>query len=498
MKKTVVRIGVVVLICLTTQLFGAGVDLTGVGARAQALGGNYRAVAEGWSAMHWNPAGLVFNQGKVAGFSLEFVKPTVGFTPGKSLAGQTFSATTGEQVENEPKTFLLPSGGFAYSTGKVAFGLGFWAPFGLGAKWDLLQTDTYNAGYPQFDFEDDLKIVDIHPTVALRINDKLSVGVGASIILSQIMIRKPNFTPNPYIYNAALTENPLFKNFLTYTLPQDAQNSPYDHMLTDTILEGDGHGFGANVGLMYKPTESLSIGFEAKFYGNIPLEGTIDATTYFASHEAAHNAIQPVSRLVFTSMLQKGEIDEQTYAVLTNYYSGGTMVRASALPLKTDLPLPKRIGGGIAFTGINNLLISADVAWTEWSVWDVIELYDDNGTKISQLVQNWEDGIRAGIGLEYSLTSMKLRGCFYSEPPAAVSETMTPVIPDAGRRNVAAVGVEIPFGKMRVHLSYEKMFIDDLTVDEWVLTPDQTGYDNMAGSYTMNVNNFMVGFDYSF
>lgn len=498
MRRAFGIFGMVTFVLAASHLFAAGVDLTGIGARAQALGGNYRAVANDWSAMYWNPAGMVFTEGFAAGFSLEFLNPIVGYTAAKSLAGQQFSATSSKEVKNEPKIFPVPAGGIFYSTGRVAFGVGVWAPFGLGAKWDLLNTQKYNASYPEFEFEDDLQIIDIHPTVALKIGDKFSIGAGASIILANIMIRKPNFTPNPYIYNTDLTSNPLMQNFLRSTLPADAQTSPYDHLLTDTKLEGSGTGYGANFGIMFKPTETFSIGLEAKLYGKAPLTGTINATTYFANYPEAHAAIQPVSKLVFKGMLKRGEISEDEFAVLTNYYSGGTNVLAKDLKLKTDLPFPKRIGIGFAFSGIQNLLISADVAWTEWSTWGVIDLNDENGNKISELVENWKDGIRAGLGLEYSLSSMKVRGAFYTEPRAAIPATMTPTIPDAGRRNVFTIGAEIPMGPLSFHASYEKMFISSLTVDKWVLTPDQTGYENMAGLYTMSVNNFMLGFDYKF
>ena len=486
----------VLIFLAASHLFAAGVDLTGIGARAQALGGNYRAVANDWSAMYWNPAGMVFTEGLTAGFSLEFLNPVVGYTAAKSLAGQQFSATSAGEVKNVPKTFLVPAGGIYYSTGQLAFGLGVWAPFGLGAKWDLLNTQKYNAAYPEYEFEDNLQIIDIHPTVALKIGDKFSIGAGASIVLANIMIRKPNFTPNPYIYNTDLTSK--LKTFLQKTLPADAQTSPYDHLLTDTKLEGNGTGYGANVGIMFKPTETFSIGLEAKFYSKAPLTGTVNATTYYADYTHADSVIQPVSKLVFKRMLKGGEISEEEFAVLSNYYSGGTNVLASDLKLKTDLPLPKRVGIGIAFSGIQNLLVSADVAWTDWSTWGVIDLNDENGNKFSELVENWENGIRAGIGLEYSLSSMKVRGAYYSEPRAAIPATMTPTIPDAGRRNVLTVGVEIPMGPLAFHASYEKMFIGNLTVDQWVLTPDQTGYENMAGAYTMSVNNFMLGFDYQF
>jgi hypothetical protein len=113
-------------------------------------------------------------------------------------------------------------------------------------------------------------------------------------------------------------------------------------------------------------------------------------------------------------------------------------------------------------------------------------------------VQKWEDGVRMGVGLEYSLSLLKLRGAYYSEPQAAVSSTMNPAIPDAGRRNVFLIGFQVPIGPLKFHASYEKMFIGDADVQNWNLIPDGTGYDNLAGKYNMDVDNMMFGVDYPF
>ena len=47
---------------VSASLFASGVDLTGIGARATALGGNYRGVSNTWDGLFWNPAGLVFSK----------------------------------------------------------------------------------------------------------------------------------------------------------------------------------------------------------------------------------------------------------------------------------------------------------------------------------------------------------------------------------------------------------------------------------------------------
>ncbi len=479
------------VVIAASSLFSAGIDLTGVGARATALGGNFRAVADDWSAVHWNPAGMVFTNGITAGFSTEFISVKAGYTAAK-IGGQQFSATGAEKVNNEPKTFFVPSGGLYYSNGKYAFGLGVWAPFGLGAKWDILNTAGYNTKYPEFDFDDNLQVINIQPTFAYKLSDQFSVGLGVSFVLADITIEKPNLTPNPYVFDPRLA---AAQAALT---PTGALNPVFNHLLTDTNLEGDGTGYGADFGIMYKPTEDITIGANLQYFSTIGLEGTVDATTYFANNPAANQTIQMGLKPILDQMVAGGLLTPEQYYVLLNYYSNGTLAKSNNLAVKADMPLPMRAGIGISYTGINNLLIAADVAWTQWSVWDVIDINDNSGTKINELVENWEDGIRAGIGLEYSLSMLKLRGSFYSEPNAAIPETMSPSIPDFSRRNVVNVGVQVPLGPVYLSASYEKILVDDLKVDTWQPTPDLLGYENLAGTYTMGINNFMLGLDYNF
>jgi len=492
MKRASFITALLISACSFTSLFAAGVDLTGVGARATALGGNYRAVSDDWSAMFWNPAGMAFSKGWKVGASLEFVTPVVGYTPKFSLAGQQFSATSSQEIENEPKTFTIPAAGIYYSNEKFAAGLAFWAPFGLGAKWDLLNTQTYNNKYPEYDFEDDLMIVAVQPTVAYRVSDKFSLGLGASLTLADIMIRKPNFTPNPYIYNQSINA------LVSAAFPAAALSSPFDHLLTETELQGDGMSFGVNLGAMYKITPCLNFGASMRFYNDIPLEGTVTATNYFANLPAVHGAVQAAVVPTLTALKNAGQITQQQFDVLANYYSGAVVPHIPETDVKADMPLPMNIGAGIAYTGVPRLLVTADVAWSQWSAWDVIDINDTDGNPISALVQNWEDGIRAGVGLEYNVGFGFLRGAYYTEPRAAVNETMTPAIPDANRRHVANIGFELPVGPLRLHASYEKIFIGELSVDEWNLRPDNSGYENQAGDYKMDINNFMVGMDYQF
>ncbi len=470
-------------------VFASGVALTGIGARATALGGAYRGLANDWSAMYWNPAGLSQIKGLHFGGSFEIVAPK-----GKYLANPVLGALRTTEVENEPQTFYLPAAGFVYGMDKLAVGISVFAPFGLGSKWDLLETSTYNPLYPEFEVEDELKVIDIHPSIAYQLSDKFSLGLGVSIVRTQIEIRQPVFTPNP------LKLTPL--NPLLTQLGLLAR--PFDHLLTEQKLVGDGWGFGANLGLQYKLTEFLTVGLAGRYYLDQGLDGTVSMLTYTAKPSTQQfNAL----KAQLDALLAAGQIDAASYAEALGVYSGATINPQTQQPapgpvettVTADLPLPMQVGLGLAYSGIQNLLVTADVAFTRWSAWDVIEIKKEDGSVLGELTEQWEDALRVGLGLEYSLNALKVRTFFYTEPSTPPDHTLNVTIPDINRRYVAGLGVGYQLGFGMLHASVEKLFIGDRTVATWAEVKDAAGmvtsYDNMAGTHKLDAMNFMLGLD---
>jgi len=532
-----------VIILLSGSLFASGVALTGVGARATTLGGNFRAIADDWSAMYWNPAGLTQMSGMQFGVGVERIKPTVHCLPSEYLhplhavlddvGVEKFSVlyykklegTKYETVKNEDRTFYIPSLGFVYSTEKMSFGLGFWAPFGLGGKWDLLDTQNYNPNYPETDYDDDLKIIDIHPTFSYKVNDKLSVGMGVGIIIADIKIIKPNFTRNPVmgllsLAQALPTINEAFIPTAQYINEQLGGEfaetnfvEPYDHLITEVSLEGNGTGFGFNFGVKYDVLEQLSVGITGRYYLDIDLDGDLKKDTYFAHmNDSTFSALIKVNEVLYNihqsvpqQVLDGAGIDSTVELAMRGMYSGGHPENSEGINkfaddgAKATLPLPMEIGLGIAYKPNQNIIFSADFAWTQWSTWDVIEIELSDGS-VNKLVQNWDDGIRLGCGLDYKMNALNLRAGVYSEPSPIPDETMDPTIPDINRRTGVSLGFSYYLGKIGVHGMYEYLFISDRNIGTlgWNYNEEENGYDNIAGEYKMDVYNFMLGFDYSF
>lgn len=489
MKKNLAIGALLVIICMSSSLFASGVGLTGIGARATALGGNFRAVADDWSAMYWNPAGITQIQGMHFGMSFELIKPV-----GKYLFSQNsfpFSIYKTSEIENEPKLFPIPAAGFVYGGEKFAFGITFFAPFGLGAEWDSMDPNSYNNEYPDIEYEDDLKVIDVQPTFAVKVNDKLSLGVGLSVTYADIIIRKPTTTPN------ALIADPAYAQIKDYVLaPMGLTVPAYHHLLTEQQLQGDGLGFGFNFGIKYDVSEDLSVGLSAIYYNDIPLDGKLDAVTYYAKANQA--IVQTQLTPTLDNMVAGGLLTSAQREQILDIYSGEKDVKYFQAEGDADLPLPMTVGAGFAYKGIDKLLVSADVSFTQWSSWDVIEIDIEDGNK-SELVENWEDGIRFGAALEYQVSEpLAVRTSYYTEPSAIPDETLSITIPDPNRRHVFNIGASYGIGLIKLHASYEYMIIPDRDVDSWEYNAEALGFDNMAGTYKMTVHNFMMGIGINF
>jgi len=489
-----VRAVAAVAICLAAvgPVFASGVALTGVGARATALGGCYRGISDDWSAAFWNPAGLTQIMGYQTGASFELIMPTTRYKPA-TWNGAAFSAVRAGETENEPQSFFVPSGGLAYGLENVALGLGVFQAFGLGSKWDLLDTDTYNGAYPSLDYEGKLQVLSVQPTFAYFVGEKLSLGLGVGLVHADILIRRPVFTPNPYLVDPRLLD---FKN--QALVPLGGASPAFNHLLTETKLEGNGLTFSGCLGLMFRPTDDLQIGLAGRFYADAALDGKANAITYFATNPACHQAIETNLKPTLDGMLQGGLITQEQYATLLYYYSGGSNVKYDNLDAEADLPLPMNIGIGLAYFGIENVVATFDVDWTQWSSWDVIEVELPGGAK-TQLVEKWEDTIRIGAGLEYSLDPLKLRAGFFTDPAAVPDETMTATIPDVGRRNVLSLGAAYVLGDVALSAAYKYSIISDRNISQWQENADRNlGYDNLAGLYKLDAHNLMLGLTYNF
>ena len=140
---------------------------------ASGLGNAYAgsaAVADNASTIYFNPAGMTKLQAREVSGGISAVNPSFHFNDRGSSAGALQTAGDGG---NAGGWAAIPNGYMSWALNKdVYVGLGLGAPFGLKTEYD----DRWIGAAQAQMFE--VKTINLNPSVAWRVNDKVSLGFG--------------------------------------------------------------------------------------------------------------------------------------------------------------------------------------------------------------------------------------------------------------------------------------------------------------------------------
>ncbi len=209
-----------------------------------ALGGAYVANANGADASYYNPANMVWSDSKSSELesSLTYINlPKVKYG---DLRGVPYSA------ESKEEHFFVPT--FHYVSPAVdnwRFGLSIVAPGGLSKRW----TNAYQMLKSK---EFTLEVVELNPTAAYKINDKLALGFGLRGVYSKGVIK---FEDLSGISGSA------YKN----------------------EMEADSIDFGYNLAISYKATENFTLASTYRSKVNLTVDG--DATGWLGHPTLGYN-----------------------------------------------------------------------------------------------------------------------------------------------------------------------------------------------------------------
>ncbi len=198
----------------------------------------FTAQADDPSAIYFNPAGLTQLEGQNVMLGATYIREN-----GAEFNGSTpLTVLTADPVRNETQkslNFVVPNAYYTYTTkdGWYSFGVGIFTPFGLGQEYES------NSIFRNQVTKIELQTLVFNPTVAFKVNQYLSVGVGVDYMWGRV---KYNKTP---------------------IVPASSGGPGY----FDTELEGDGQAWGWNFGLLFKPTENLKVGFNYRSPFNLKI-----------------------------------------------------------------------------------------------------------------------------------------------------------------------------------------------------------------------------------
>lgn len=233
----------------------SAVNAAGFQISEQSLSGLGRAFAgagvagDDLSDMFYNPAGMFLVEGtqfQAGGTLLDIsgVFTNEGSTQ-RLFTGAGFATVPGRGIDSDGgDVAAVPHMYYSRDlSDNMKFGLSISAPFGLKTEYDSNWVGRYHA------LTSELKTVDINPSVAWKVNDSVSVGVGLSIQLAEATLSR------------AVFQGP--------TAPDGK-----------STLNGDNIGVGFNLGAMFSPGDRtrLGISYRSKIAQDVDGDLTIEGT----------------------------------------------------------------------------------------------------------------------------------------------------------------------------------------------------------------------------
>lgn len=432
-KLTLVLLTAGLLAVGSGTALAAGFNIYEAGVRATALGGAFTATADDGSALFYNAAGLSFQKDSSVSVNLMPIMPRFKFR------GATTFADEGATAEVEHKTYLVPG---AYYTGTanedLSYGLGVYAPFGLGVTW--MDPETFVGRQVSYDVE--IQTVYVTPAISYMVADGLALALGLDVATQHLSLNK--YTLHPLLGVNAI----------------------------DTEISGSSNlNFTPSFGLMYRPNEKASFGVMYHHKKTMVFEDQ-DATL--------NNALSP------------GDDGYTWSAALLSSLGGSEQVISSEL----NLPYMLSLGGSYKFTP--RLRGEFNYVRTGWSTFQSLELDFDTDALDQIITFDYEDTWQVRFGLEFAAIPEKLNlmaGYVHDKTPQPLS-SVSPLLPDADRDDYS-IGLQLFKGKWEFTACYMAVIASERTNIE---NGEPANHDPAypVGTYKNLANIYGAGIGYRF
>lgn len=152
----------------------------------------------------------------------------------------------------------------------------------------------------------------------------------------------------------------------------------------------------------------------------------------------------------------------------------------------TSLTQPDTIGIGISSRPIKPLLVEADVIWYSWSKFRSIDIVfpdDPTGSLTTRQATNWDNTVNFHLGAEGLIDDhWRVRGGALLDPSPALNTTLSPVVPDATRLNLAVGGGYVHETGFRVDVGYQFLILFSKTSTFPAFPGEYGGFANLLGA----------------
>jgi len=394
--------------CLALAAFSSAAHAAGyalIEQNASGLGNAYAgqaASAQDASTIFFNPAGMTMLPDRQVVLAGHLIKPQAEFN------GAVTPNIGGGNGGDAGGLAFVPNAYYAFRlTPDVHLGIGAFAPFGLKTDYDSTWVGRVHA------IESELKTINVNPSIAWKLNDALSLGAGVSIQYIEATLTNATGAGLPPVVGA---------------------------------VKGDDYGWGFNLGLLWKASDSTRFG--------LAYRSKIDHTL-------------------------EGDLKMNGAVAVTPVYADVTLPDSASLS---------------AFHRVNDRWdVMADVSWTGWSRFDVLNVVNAAGASVTSTPENWDDTWRVSVGANYRLNDrLTLRGgVAYDETPVS-DRYRTARIPDEDRTWLAFGAQYRLSPQSLIDVGYAHLFVKDARIDE--LRPPLT----LSGEYDSAVDILSVQLTHTF
>jgi long-chain fatty acid transport protein len=350
------------------------------------------------SAVLYNPAAMT----RLAGFQAQVNLYTY-------FANTSYeNPTTGEVTNADLGVFPIPALYVTYKpTDWLAIGFGSYSNFGLTLTWP----DGWE-GYHLVKTAS-LRSYSYQPTVAFGPFDGFSIGGGLQILQGAVDIIRG--------------------------LPLGSGQ------WGQTELGGGGMGYGANVGMLYEPSEVFRGGLSFRS----PIKVSLDPGD-------ATFTVPPA----FDQQLRGQDF-------------------------KTSITLPAMLILGGRFTPVEKLEIEVDASAIFWESYKELAFEFEDPSISQAQPKDWHNAIELRVGAQYEIDDLDLRLGFLFDQTPQPAETVDPTLPD-NHRIIPAIGAGYQFTEwLRGDLGYHFVYVLPRTV-----TAEENSF---PGTYNANVHTVVAG-----
>jgi len=437
-------------------------------AAAQGTANANAAEAADASVLFNNPAGMTQLKGTQASGVLNLVLPSGKFQDQGSVTSfglPTGGGNGGKFVHNAavPHAYLTHQ-----LSDRTSVGFAMFVPFGSRSEYDADWSGRYNT------IGTELKTIALNPSIAFKVNPKLSLGAGVtaqmmdgklskradfgsgamnSVIESQVAANAQPGVPIELVRAAVI-------NKLGGLIKQVSGNALYSGRVD---IDGKDWGMGFNLGLVYHHDDDTR--FSVAYRSNVK---------HHLKGDARWQVQAPAANL---AALLDGALPGAGTQVQQRLLAGYT---DSAASLRVDTP--ESLSFAI-FKQQQKLAVMADVTLTRHSRFSELRIDFDNLLPDSVTPQKWVNTLRGAFGVSYQWSdNLKLRAGVALDQSPVSQANRTPSIPD-GDRSWLSAGLNWKLDpKSSVDLALSYIHVARGQIDNF----DNGGQTNAVGSQICN------------